>query len=69
MENKEDVSWNPNQMMIHENIPACEISQTYKLDNIHNELNSAHGTDLNFIDKDFICERLLPNYYVAELTT
>ena len=40
----------------------------YKLDNIHNELNSVHSVDLNLIDKDFICVGLLPNYYEIELT-
>ena len=40
----------------------------YKLDNIHNELNSMHSVDLNLIDKYFICVRLLSNCYETELT-
>ena len=55
--------------MRHKNIPTCEIIRSHKLDNIHNEPNLTHGAHLNYMDKDFICERLLSNYYVAELTT
>ena len=62
-------AWKLNQMMTHENIPAWKIIGSHKLDNIHNESNLENSVDLNFKDKDFVSERLLPNYYVPELTT